>query len=132
MLRLLFRLGVFCPPRVWAMRTLLCIAVLLGAQGGDAPLRFETTPAGRQVVARLPAELAATLPAGRLTQEQGEVVLTLSLLADDLKTPGPSMLGKYERTGNELTFTPRFPLSAGSTYRANLKAASATSLDYRI
>ena len=43
------------------------------------------------------------------------------------------MFGKYERAGNELTFTPRFPLSAGATYRASLKAAgNSTSLDYSI
>jgi hypothetical protein len=113
------------------MRFLLCTALLLCGQGTEPPLRFEMTPAGPHVVARLPAELASKLPADRLTQEQGEAVLTLSLLAD--KTPGPSMLGKYERRGNELTFTPRFPLSAGATYRASLKPEGNTSsLDYTI
>jgi hypothetical protein len=113
------------------MRFLFCTAMLLHAQVADAPLRFEATPAGRQVVARLPAEFAGKLPAGQLTQQQGEAVLTLSLLADKTKTPGPSIFGKYERTGNELTFTPRLPLSAGATYRARLKAAGSTaSLDY--
>jgi hypothetical protein len=43
------------------------------------------------------------------------------------------MLGKYRRAGNELTFLPRFPLSAGATYRASLKlAGGTTSLDYRV
>ncbi len=102
------------------------------AQAADGPLRFEVTPTGRHVVARLPAEFAGKLPAGQLTQAQGEAVLTLSLLADDTRKPGPSMLGKYERFGNDLTFTPRFALSAGATYRASLRAAgSPTSLDYR-
>jgi hypothetical protein len=112
--------------------TALCLApILLGAQEISAPsLRFETTPPGRHIVARLPAELAGKLPAGRLTQERGETVLTLSLL-DDAQTPGPHMLGKYDRAGNELTFTPRFPLSAGATYRAILKTPGKTaSLDY--
>ena len=113
------------------MRSLLCTALLLCAQGPDSLLRFESY--GRQVVARLPAEVAGKLPAGPLTQAQGEAVLTLSLLADNTKTPGPSMLGKYERAGKELRFTPRFPLSAGATYRASLSAAgSTTSLDYSI
>lgn len=108
-------------------------AQLLLAQSTDSPLRFEATPAGGQVVARLPAELAGKLPAGRLTQEQGEAILTLSLLADDAKTPGPSMFGKYERSGNELTFMPRFPLSAGAKYRASLRAAGRTiSFDYSV
>ena len=115
------------------MRFLLCSALLLCAQGTDAPLRFEATPEGRQVVARLPAEFAAKLPVGTLTQEQGEAVLTLALVADDTKTLGPSMLGKYKRTGNELTFLPRFPLSAGATYRASLRTAgNPKSLDYQI
>jgi hypothetical protein len=115
------------------MRILLCAAMLVSAQGTDAPLQFESTPAGPRVVARLPAEFAGTLPSGSPTQQQGEAVLTLSLVADKTKTPGPTILGKYERTGNKLTFTPRFPLSAGATYRASLKAAgSTTALDYRI
>jgi hypothetical protein len=114
------------------MQFLLC-AALLSAQGTDSPIRFETTPEGRRVVARLPSELAGTLPAGPLTQQQGEAILTLALVAEDAKTPGPSMFGKYVRTGNELTFAPRLPLSAGATYRASLKAAGKTvSLDYHI
>ncbi len=107
--------------------------MLVCAYGPDGPLRFEATPAGPRVVARLPADLAGTLPAGRLTQEQGEAVLTLSLLADNAKPPSPSMLGKYERSGTELTFTPRFPLGAGMTYRARLNAAgNIVSLDYSV
>ncbi|HTU91978.1 MAG TPA: hypothetical protein VMF69_17985, partial [Gemmataceae bacterium] len=115
------------------MRFLLCTALLLYVQGADSPLRFEATPDGRRVIARLPAEVAGKLPAGPLTQQQGEAVLTLALLADDAKTPGPSMFGKYVRSGNELSFAPRFPLSAGATYRASLKAAGkTTTLDYRV
>jgi hypothetical protein len=113
------------------MRFLLCTALLLSVQGTDAPLRFEATADGQQVVARLPAEVAGKLPAGPLTQQQGEAVLAVALVAD--KAPGPSMLGKYVRNGNELTFTPRFPLSAGATYRASLRAVgSITALDYHV
>lgn len=115
------------------MRLICLIAVLISGQAGAEPLLFEATPAGTKVVARLPAELAAALPAGRLTQAQGEAVLTLSLLAQDAKTPGPNMLGAYQRSGHELAFTPRFPLSAGATYRARLKTAGGgTVLDYRV
>ena len=115
------------------MQFLFCTALLLCAEGTDSPLRFEATPDGRRVVARLPAEVAGTLPAGSLTQQQGEAVLTLALLSQDTKTLGPSMLGKYARTDNELTFTPRFPLNAGATYRASLKTTGKTvSLDYRV
>jgi hypothetical protein len=92
----------------------LATALLLVAQA-RAPLRFEATPAGP------------------LTQTQGEAVLTLSLLADDGKTPGPAMLGRYERAGDDLTFTPRFPLSAGATYRARLRTPGGeTNLDYAV
>lgn len=113
------------------MGALVCTAILLCAQAADAPLRFEAVPSGRQVVARLPAGVAGKLPAGRLTQAQGETVLTLSLLEGDAKTPGPSMFGKYERAGNELTFAPRLPLNPGATYRASLKiAGKTTSLEY--
>jgi hypothetical protein len=115
------------------MQFFFCTALLLCAQGTDSPIRFEATPDGRKVVARLLADVAGTLPAGTLTQQQGEALLTLALLADNTKTPGPSMFGKYARTGNELTFTPRFPLSAGATYRASLKVGDKTaSLDYRV
>lgn len=113
------------------MRLLLCALAILGAPAADAPLRFETMPTGRRVVARLPAAAAAKLPAGRWAQAQGEAVLTLSLLAND--RPGPSMLGRYERRGDELVFTPRLPFSAGSAYRARLSIAGAvTTLDYSV
>jgi hypothetical protein len=83
------------------------------------------------VVARLPADLAAKLPASSLNQTQGEAVLTLSLLAMKTGTPGPNMLGIYERTGNDLVFTPRFPLRPGAQYRATLKiAGNIAALDY--
>jgi outer membrane protein assembly factor BamB len=115
------------------MQLLLCTALLLSAQGTDSPLRFEVTSAGHRVVACLPAEVAATLPDGSLTQQQGEAILTLALLTDNAKTPGPSMFGKYARSGNKLTFRPRFAFRAGATYRARLQAAGkTTSLDYRV
>jgi hypothetical protein len=108
------------------MRFVLCAGMLLFGQAADSPLRFEPTG---HVVARLPSDVAGKLPVGSLTQEQGEAILTLSLLSDD-KTPGPSMLGKYERTGNDLTFVPRFPLDAEATYRAVLTVAgNSRSLD---
>jgi hypothetical protein len=115
------------------MRLIATFAILLGAQATDQPLRFAVTPTGRQVIARLPADAAARLPAGALTSAQGEAVLTLSLLAPGSKTPGPAMLGKYERNANEVKFTPRFALSAGATYRATLKVpGNSASLDYHV
>ncbi len=115
------------------MRLLFGTTLLLFAAATEPSLRFEATPAGQRVVARLPSAFAMKLPPGPLAQEQGEAVLTLSLLADNPKTPGPSILGKYERDGNQLCLTPRFPLRPGATYRATLKVAGSTrSLDYAI
>jgi hypothetical protein len=111
------------------MTPFLYLTLSLLAQPAE-PLRFHES---RQIVAQLPADQAAKLPLGRLTPEQGENILVVALLDDATKKPGPAMLGKYERAGNELSFTPRFPLGAGQTYRATrtLNGETAT-LDYRI
>ncbi|MEI7775403.1 MAG: hypothetical protein WCK17_11575 [Verrucomicrobiota bacterium] len=103
----------------------------LAALGSEAPLRFEEMSGGPRVVACLPEELSGTLPPGGLTQAQGESVLFLALLGKDAKTPGPSMLGRYEHTGRLLSFTPRIPLAHGTWYRAVLRIAGGdTILDY--
>jgi hypothetical protein len=95
---------------------LLIFSALLGQS--DVPmLQFRATEA--DVIARLPTDFAAKFPSGRLTQEQGESILTVALVAPDTKKAGPPMIGKYERTGNELTFKPRFELIAGQKYRAD-------------
>jgi hypothetical protein len=105
------------------------MTVLLVAQPAPAPLRFETT----QMIATLPAAQGAKLPMGRLTAEGGEAILRVSLLDEASKKAGPPMLGKYERTANELAFTPRFPLEPGQTYRATLLiGAKPVTLDYRV
>jgi hypothetical protein len=111
------------------MTPFLFLTLILLAQPAE-PLRFHES---RQIVAQLPAAQAAKLPLGRLTPEQGENILVVALLDDATKKPGPTMLGKYERAGNELSFTPRFPLGAGQTYRATrtLNGETAT-LDYRV
>jgi hypothetical protein len=115
------------------MTGFLFLTVSLFAQTAE-PLRFqETLQKTRQVIAELPAAQAAKLPAGRLTQETGEAILGVALVADDTKKLGPVMLGRYERHDNDLAFTPRFPLEAGQTYRATLKLDGKTlTLDYRI
>src|SRR5262249_58896092 len=113
------------------MTALLCLTLGLFTQTAEA-LRFQATPEmTRQVIATLPAAQAAKLPEGRLTQETGEAILGVSLVADDTKKLGPAMLGKYERTANDVAFTPRFPLEAGQNYRATLKLDRKTlTLDY--
>jgi hypothetical protein len=115
------------------MSTFFWMTLILTAQSPVA-IRFETAAdGGRQIIARLPDDVAGKLPAGRLSQEQGDAIFTVMLLPDDTKKPGPSMLGAYQRHGNELIFTPRFPLVAAQTYRAQLNLEGKTSsLEYRM
>jgi hypothetical protein len=101
------------------MNAFVLLAATWIAQPAE-PVRFQTSKEGVSVVAQMLANEAAKLPVGRMTQEQGESVLRVSLLDDDSKKPGPAILGKYERDGNDLTFTPRFDFIGGQTYRATL------------
>jgi hypothetical protein len=95
-------------------------------------LRFQANgDQGYEVVATWQGDKKG-VPQGRLTQEQGERLLTVHLLTDDAKGQkalGPAMLGSYEATENQLTFKPRFSLEPGQSYRAVWKGAgqSATS-----
>lgn len=116
------------------MTAFLCLSTLLCAQFRDPVLSFRVNAdQEREVVAKLPGDLAAKLPKGRLTQEQGQNVLTLALVDDDTKKAGPPMLGRYERNDNELIFTPRFPFGAGQTYRAEFHLpAQLIAFDYKI
>ncbi|HZZ77075.1 MAG TPA: hypothetical protein VFE62_01070 [Gemmataceae bacterium] len=107
------------------MTSLLCLSALLIAQPSDT-LKFRE---GREVVAHLPAD--AKLPMGRIAPEDGEKLLSVSLVPDDTKKPGPAMIGAYERKADDLIFTPRFGFSAGQTYRATLHTAKPITLDYR-
>ncbi|MBI3823036.1 MAG: hypothetical protein HY289_10215 [Planctomycetes bacterium] len=113
---------------------LLLLTVGAWTQPQEPVLRVRALPGqGREVVARLPADYAAKLPKGRWKQEFGESVLTVALIDPDTKKTGPSMLGKYERTDNELVFTPRFPFDAGQTYRIDYHhPKKLTTLDYRM
>src|ERR1019366_6962711 len=118
----LFVLCIFtCQETTCCMTALLCFTAILMGQPHEPPLRFRESPAGISAFAQLPADVAARVPVGRLTQEQGEAILSLALLADGTKTPGPAMFGKYERRDTQLNFTPRFAFVANQTYRATLK-----------
>src|SRR5689334_3187802 len=103
------------------MNAMLLVTASLFSQPAE-PLRFQATKDGAatSVIAQLNAAQVAKLPAGRLTQQQGEALLSVSLLDDETKKAGPAMLGKYERDGNDLTFTPRFNFIGGQTYAATL------------
>jgi hypothetical protein len=116
------------------MKAMILVAMVALGDTPEPTLRFRALPnQGREIVARLPADIAAKLPMGKLTQEQGEAVLTVALIDPDKKKPGPAMLGKYERTGNDLVFAPRFAFDAGQTYRATLHhLTKGTSVDYRM
>ncbi len=103
------------------MNAFLLLTTALIAQPADS-VRFQLSKDnGARVVAQLLADQAAKLPAGKLTQTQGESVLTVNLLDDETKKPGPAMLGKYDRDGNDLSFSPRFAFIGGQTYRATLQ-----------
>src|SRR5437762_3297200 len=66
------------------MTTFLCLTTLLFAQLRDPVLSFRASAEQeREVVAKLPGDLAAKLPKGRLTQEQGQNVLRVALVDDD-------------------------------------------------
>lgn len=116
-----------------AMIAFLFVSLGVLTQGSEPAVGFRaTSEKGRYVVAQLPVEIAAKLPMGRLSQEQGEAVLTVALIADNTKRPGPPMLGKYERSGERLFFSPRFPFDAERTYRATLHVGKPISVDDRV
>lgn len=114
------------------MNALLSLSLLLVAQPQEPSVRFRPLAnQGREVVAQLPKGFK--LPPGKLTQEDGEKVLTVALIDDATKKAGPAMLGRYERKDNELTFTPRFALVGGQTYRASYHLPpKMQTLDYRM
>jgi len=96
------------------------LALLCMAADPAASLSIETEDDARhvRVVARLPADVAKTLPAGEVAGDVAQPILSLRLLADG-KT-GPPIFGKYHRDGQVLTFTPRYALAHDHTYRAAL------------
>lgn len=102
------------------------LALLVALLGGGTPaLKVVPLPgdSGRvQVVAELPADLAAGLPEGAVSRKPGRIVLSFSIVEPDGK-PGSPMLGDYKRKGSRLTFTPRFRLTAGSSYTARLNVS---------
>ncbi|MCZ2344312.1 MAG: hypothetical protein LC104_21340, partial [Bacteroidales bacterium] len=91
------------------MIPLLWVAGLLAA---DPAPTIQLTPAtadtGPRVVARLPPNVARALPKPAAT-------LTLRVTPDS-----PAIFGETKLEQNQLTFTPRFPLTPGLTYRATL------------
>lgn len=79
------------------------------------------------VVADLSDRHVAAFPEGPITRQHGRAVLTFSIVDNNGELSVP-MLGDYKRKGSRLIFTPRFRLSAGSTYAANLHSESSRTL----
>jgi hypothetical protein len=105
------------------------IAGLLSSEGSPDSVRIQPAKDARPftVIAVLSAELSAKVPTGKLSQEKGETLLQLRVVADGKE--GPSMLGAYERRGSSLYFTPRYPPEPGSVCRARFGKSS---VDYRV
>jgi hypothetical protein len=118
------------------MATLSLLALLFAGTPPATDLRIEPGPKGTtvRVVAKLPADAAARLPEGKLTQEQGEAWLRLSLVDDETGKAGAAMFGAYERQGDRLTFTPRHGLLHAHRYRASLgpPAGKPVTAEYRV
>jgi len=104
-------------------------ACLLDGETAAPPLRVEPGKGTGQVcvIATLHGEVSAKLPAGKLSQEQGERLLRLHRVAEAKE--GPAILGVYEHSNDELRFTPRYPLEPGSLCRARF---GKTTSDYRV
>jgi hypothetical protein len=118
------------------MASLSLLALLLAGAPAPADLRVEPSPGGTtvRVLAKLPADAAARLPQGKLTQEQGEAWLRFGLVDEETGKDGVAMFGAYERRQRELVFTPGFKLLHGRRYRARLgpDADRGPSADYRV
>jgi len=98
------------------MTSLLLLACLTLPAQQPSPVRIipQKSPTQVEIVAPLSA---SKLPQGHLTQEQGETVLRLALMAANAKEPGVAMFGSYERRKDALIFRPRFALQQGQRYR---------------
>lgn len=102
------------------------LAMMVALLGGTPSLKVvprADDPLRIHVIAELSADHVDQLPEGSIPRQAGRQVLTFSIVGRDGK-PGPSMLGDYQRKGSQLTFTPRFRLTASSTYAASLHSAT--------
>src|SRR5260370_27743479 len=85
------------------MASLLWIAwCLLGQATSD--VRFVKVDGGTEIVAPLSAALQAKVPAGKLTQDQGEEWLRLCVVDAKSGKTGPPMFGAYLPRGPDLVF----------------------------
>jgi len=112
---------------------LVAILVIAG-RGQDSGLRVVTTEDATRVAvsALLPKAVADQLPAGKMSQDEGEKWLQLCIVNDGKE--GPAIIGSYERDGQNLVFTPRFALQNDKNYRACMIQAGRriSAVDYRV
>lgn len=84
-------------------------------------VRASSDPLRVEVTVPIPAKHQGEVPAGRLTQAQGERWLRLTLVDGESGREGDPIFGSYERRESALVFVPRFPLTHGQRYRATLE-----------
>jgi hypothetical protein len=116
-----------CREHSMSSLSLAMLAALLGGSPSLKVVHRTEDPLRVYVVAELSADQVAELPEGTLSRKAGRQVLTFSLLNAEGK-PGSPMLGDYQQKGSQLTFSPRFRLTAGSTYAGRLHSATSDTL----
>jgi hypothetical protein len=114
------------------MASLCCFAWCLLGQA-PADVRFLKVEGAVEVHAPLSAALQAKVPAGKLSQDQGEEWLRVCLVNAKSGKAGPPMLGAYQRRAADLVFRPRFAFEAGQLYRAHFGSEkTAVTVEHRM
>lgn len=106
------------------------LALLSILAGGSPSLKIIHLPGdARQVsvIAELSVKQMDAIPEGVVERQVGRDILTLVVVENE-DTPSAAMLGDYRRKGAQLTFFPRFRLSADLTYRASFIADNGTAI----
>jgi Big-like domain-containing protein len=112
---------------VWILLLSACVSGRPDSAGPKIQIKPLSDPRQVKVIAIVPGEILSKIPAGKLAQDQGEAWLRFSLLNEGKE--GPPILGTYERSGKQLVFMPRHPLTYKESYRARFGKAVA---DYRV
>jgi len=87
-----------------------------------------------QIIAKLPAKSLDQIPEGKVSADEGERCLNLTLVEPGTGKEAVAVLGSYERRREELILTPRYALAHGHKYRATLKmpGGETTVAEYRV
>jgi hypothetical protein len=97
---------------------LTCCLLMDAGTAATVQVKPGNDPRQVEVVAALPADLAKQIPAGKLSQEQGEQWLQFLLVNGDKEENEAAIFGAYEHKGELLIFRPRYPLIYDQSYRA--------------